>query len=197
MLADHLRAAGNDVVVTREPGGAPAAEAIRNLLVTGDVDAWSPLAETLMMYAARSEHLKATINPARDRGAIVVCDRFSDSTLAYQGAAGAVSAGFIEALDREVVGSDAPTLTIVLDVDDATARSRLATRDGPFASGETRFERKGTAYRQAVREAFRRIAAANARDHFLVDASADAGAVAAQVAARVDVDVEAWRGGDG
>ena len=93
-LAASLRAAGREVVLTREPGGSPGAEVIRNIVVAGDAERWSPRTETLLMYAARSDHLERTIRPALDAGKWVVCDRFADSSRVYQGA-GAGKAAFI------------------------------------------------------------------------------------------------------
>jgi len=94
-LAERLRAQGFEVVATREPGGSPGAESLRDLLVKGPTDRWSPLTETLILYAARRDHIERVIRPALDRGAWVISDRFADSTRAYQGAAGGVDPIFI------------------------------------------------------------------------------------------------------
>ena len=165
-LAERLAAAGHDVVTTREPGGAEGAETIRTLLVTGEADRWTPMTEALLMYAARADHLARTINPARARGAIVLCDRFSDSSMAYQGAAGALGADAVRALDALVVGEDGPDLTIILDVPVETGLDRAGARAG----GEARFEAKGAGYHGRVRQAFLDIAAAEPERCIVIDA---------------------------
>lgn len=175
-LAAHLRKAGLDVVTTREPGGAPGAEQIRTLLVNGPPDRWTPLTEALLMYAARADHLARTINPARARGAIVLSDRFSDSTKAYQGEAGALGVDAVRTLNNLVVGADGPDLTIVLDAGEA-GLSRARHR-----GGEDRFESKGAEYQRRVREAFAAIAAAEPERCALIRADREIDAVAADVA---------------
>ena len=115
-LVERLNALGLNVVLTREPGGSEGAEALRGLLLTGETDRWTPTAETLLMYAGRSDHLTRLIRPALEAGTWVVCDRFSDSTRAYQGAGGGVNPAFIEAIEAEVVGDDRPDLTLVFDM---------------------------------------------------------------------------------
>lgn len=167
LLANSLRAAGRQVVCTREPGGSAAAEAIRELMVRGEIDAWSPLSEALMMFAGRSEHLRSLINPARSSGAVVLCDRFTDSTMAYQGIAGGVGKDVISALDSLVVGSDGPDTTFILDIDPVEGLRRASARDG----SETRFERKGMGFHADVRRAFLSIARENQPRCFLIDAA--------------------------
>ena len=130
LLAERLTGAGREVVLTREPGGSAGAEAIRALLVTGSVDRWSATTETLLMHAARRDHIERLIGPALERGAWVVCDRFADSTRAYQGAAGGAPAELIAALEREVLGDVTPDLTLVLDLPPADGLARAAGR-GP------------------------------------------------------------------
>lgn len=179
-LAAHLSAAGCDVVATREPGGSSGAEAIRALLVSGAVDRWSPIAEALLMFAARADHLEKTINPARARGAVVLCDRFADSTMAYQGIAGALGRDAVEALTRIVVGDDGPVLTFILDTPVDVGLARAGKR-----GGDNRFEAKGAAYQERVRQAFLDIAAAEPKRCVVVDATAPAVEVAAKIAAVV------------
>src|SRR5262249_4485373 len=116
LLASWLQERGVDVAQTREPGGAPGAERIRELLVTGDADRWTPIAETLLHYAARADHLERTIRPALVAGRWVVCDRFADSTRAYQGYGHGVPFGIIESLFKAVVADTAPDLTLILDL---------------------------------------------------------------------------------
>lgn len=179
-LAAHLKAGGFDVVATREPGGSPGAEAIRSLLVNGSVDRWSPLAEALMMFAARADHLEKTINPARARGAVVICDRFADSTRAYQGAAGGLDKQTVEALRRLVVGEDGPSLTFILDAPTEVGLARAGVR-----GGETRFEAKGADYQEKVRQAFLDIAANEPERCLVIDAAQTPDLVAAAIARAV------------
>lgn len=176
-LAERLRSLGQDVVLTREPGGSPGAEALRHLLLNGEVDRWSATAETLLMYAARSDHLDRTIRPALARGAWVICDRFSDSTRAYQGAAAGASAALIEQLERSVVQADRPDLTLIFDLDVDLGLSRAAARGG----GEARFEAKGRRFHLLLRQAFLDIAAAEPQRCRLIDAAPEPDAVQAQV----------------
>jgi dTMP kinase len=178
-LAKRLRAAGLEVVTTREPGGSVGAEQIRALLVDGPPERWTPLTEALLMYAARADHLARTINPARARGAVVLSDRFADSTMAYQGLAGELGPERVRALRELVVGADGPDLTLVLDAGEAGYQR--ARRRG----GEDRFEQKGDDYQRRVRDAFRSIAAAEPQRYALVKADKDVDAVAADIAAIV------------
>src|SRR5206468_1921255 len=115
-LAERLRERGVDVVASREPGGSPGAEAIRELVLNGAADRWSPPTETLLMYAARRDHIERVIAPALARGAWVVCDRFADSTRAYQGAGGGTDPAFIAALEQHVLGEARPDLTLIFDL---------------------------------------------------------------------------------
>ncbi|OYX29458.1 MAG: dTMP kinase [Caulobacterales bacterium 32-69-10] len=186
-LAERVRQFGREVVQTREPGGSPGAEALRGLLLEGAADRWSPTAETLMMYAARADHLERTIRPALAAGAWVVCDRFYDSTRAYQGAGGGVSAGLIAQLERSVVEGDRPDLTLIFDLPVETGLARAAARAG----GEARFEAKGEAFHQRLRAEFQTIAAREPDRCVLIDAAAPMDvverAVWAAVAPRFDL----------
>jgi dTMP kinase len=155
-LAARLTAAGRQVLLTREPGGTPQAEAIRGLLVSGDVARWTPQAEALLNSAAREMHLVQVIRPALARGDIVLCDRFMDSTRAYQGYAGKCDMSFIDALEAAVVGATRPDRTLILDVDPAVGLSRASGRDD--ATAEDRYERKGLAFHQRLRDGFLDIA---------------------------------------
>jgi dTMP kinase len=176
LLKDRLKTLGYPVLCTREPGGTVQAEAIRDLLVTGDPDGWSPLAEALLMNAARESHLRKVIRPALESGSIVISDRFMDSTRAYQGSAGGVAPQVIDLLEQWVVGKTIPDLTIVFDLDAASGLSRSRGREG----GE-RFERKGLAFHQAVRERFLAIARSEPQRCVIVDSAADPPAVAREV----------------
>ena len=177
-LAESLRATGREVILTREPGGSQGAESIRKLLVEGAADRWSPLTEALLMYAARADHLERTILPALATGAIVVTDRFADSTMAYQGIAGALGAETIGALHDCVVGENDPDLTLILDISPDEGLSRAGARDG---AGQGRFEAKGADFQKRVREAFLEIARAAPQRCVVIDAAGGPEEVAARV----------------
>ena len=173
LLAERLRAAGNTVTMTREPGGAPGAERIRDLLVKGDADRWTPKAEALMHYAAREMHLTRTIRPALARGDWVLCDRFIDSTMAYQGYAQGLGTAPIVALQDLVVGPTVPDLTFLIDLSVETGLQRAAARQ----DDERRYEEMGTAFHEKLREAFLAIAEANPDRIRVVDGSREIDAV--------------------
>lgn len=177
VLVDRLTAAGRPAVRTREPGGSAGADELRKLLVEGGADRWSPLSETLMMNAARRDHLERTILPALEAGTWVVCDRFADSTRAYQGAGGGVAADFIAAVERAVVEDNRPDLTLVFDLDPQVGLERAFGRD----MFEVRFETKGLAFHERLREAYLAIARAEPDRCVLIDASGDREAVAEAV----------------
>lgn len=167
-LAARLKADGREVVTTREPGGSPGAESIRELVLKGSADRWSPTTETLLMYAARRDHIERVIRPALDRGAWVICDRFADSTRAYQGAAGGVPPDFISALETYIVEDTRPDLTLVFDLPAEVGLERAHARAG----SEMRFESKGMAFHERLRDGFRTIAAAEPDRCQLIDATA-------------------------
>lgn len=175
-LAARLNEAGREVVLTREPGGSPGAEAIRTLLVEGEADRWSAVSETLLMNAARRDHLERVIRPALARGAVVLCDRFADSTRAYQGAGGGASAEFVAAVETEVVGDTWPDLTLILDLPAAAGLARAAAR-----GGAARFESKGEAFHERLRAGFLAIAAREPARCVLIDGTRSEDAVAADV----------------
>jgi dTMP kinase len=180
LLAERLGGAGREVVVTREPGGSPGAESIRELLVHGPVERWSPMSETLLMYAARRDHIERLIAPALDRGAWVVCDRFLDSTRAYQGAGGGAPTELIAALEAAVIGELSPDLTLVLDLPSETGLDR-ASRRGEAA----RFEAKGAAFHTRLRQAFLDIAAREPERCLVLDAGGAVETVRARIWAAV------------
>lgn len=180
-LATRLRADGRDVVTTREPGGSAGAESIRDLVLRGAADRWSPLTETLLMYAARRDHIERVIGPALERGAWVICDRFADSTRAYQGLAGGVDGRLIEALEAHVLEGARPDLTLVFDLPADVGLARAHARAG----AEMRFESKGPAFHQRLREAFAEIAAAEPGRCAVIDAAGSMDAVEAAVWAAV------------
>ena len=165
-LAERLRAAGADTLLTREPGGSPGAEVLRTLLVTGEVDRWSSTAETLLMYAARADHLERTIRPALARGAWVICDRFMDSTRAYQGVGGGASNALIEQLERTVVADNKPDLTLIFDLPVEQGLARVKARPG----AEVRFESKGVVFHERLRAGYLRIAEADPVRCVVIDA---------------------------
>ena len=173
-LAERIRAAGvREVVATREPGGSPGAEALRELLVRGSADRWSPLCETLILYAAREDHLQRTIRPALARGAWVLCDRFADSTRAYQGVGGGEDRGLIARLEAEVIGPTWPELTLIFDLPVEDGLARAASRGG----AETRFEAKGEAFHGRLRQGFLDIARREPERCVVLDAAAARDAV--------------------
>ena len=174
LLADRLRAAGREVVITREPGGAPGAEEIRRLLVEGAPGRWSAETEILLFTAARRDHVERTILPALNAGAIVVCDRFVDSTRAYQGSG--PLRGKVEELHRLMIGLN-PDLTLVFDMEPEQG----LTRAGQRADGEDRFESKGLAFQHSLRTAFLEIAGAEPDSCRVIDASREIEAIAADV----------------
>lgn len=186
LLVERLQAAGLTVVMTREPGGSEGAEALRPLLVTGDRDRWTPTAETLLMYAGRSDHLTRLIRPALEAGTWVVCDRFSDSTRAYQGAGGGVDPAFIEAIEAEVVGVDKPDLTLIFDMPVEVGLERAFGRD----MFEARFESKGLEFHERLRAEFLRIASREPERCARIDASGSLEAVATDVWAAVSSRLE-------
>jgi dTMP kinase len=172
-LRDALAAAGEPVVCTREPGGTPLAEMIRDLLLDPGHEPPAPETELLLMFAARAQHVRETILPALARGEWVLCDRFTDSSYAYQGGGRGLAPAFVAELERRVVGIE-PGLTLLLDVDVAGGRARALGRE----AAPDRIEREHDAFFERVREAFlARAAQAPARIRVL-DAGRGADAVA-------------------
>jgi dTMP kinase len=181
-LAERLIARGQQVVVTREPGGSPGAETIRELLVTGQTDRWSPITETLLMYAARRDHIERTVAPALAAGDWVVSDRFADSTRAYQGAGGGAPASLIQTLERHVLGETRPDLTLILDLPVDVGLARTMARN----HAETRFEAKGEAFHQRLREGFLAIARVEADRCVVIDAAVPVDQVEAAIWAAME-----------
>lgn len=168
LLAERLKATGRNVVMTREPGGTPEAEALRHLLVSGDPESWSAEAEALLNYAARDSHLNAVIRPALKHGATVISDRFMDSTRAYQGYAGACTFHLLDELERSIVGDTRPDITLIFDLNPVVGLARARSRG---AGAEDRFERKGLAFHQRLREGFMEIAKADPKRCRVINAS--------------------------
>ena len=148
-LAETLRERGRDVVLTREPGGSAGAEEIRRLLVEGEPERWSAETEILLFTAARRDHMEKTVLPALARGAIVICDRFADSTRVYQGAARGELRGLVDELHGLLIGRE-PDLTFVIDMDPALALERGLAR----GHDENRFEDMGAGFQERLREGF-------------------------------------------
>lgn len=174
LLALFLRQRNHDVVTTREPGGTPGAEAIRALLVSGKSDRWDPLTEVLLINAARADHVTQLIRPALARGAWVLCDRFVDSTLAYQGSGKGIERELLIEQHRLATGNLWPDLTILLDLPTEIGVARARTRAGI----EDRFERLSDDFHQRISAAFRDIAASDPKRFRTVDGLSDAGTVA-------------------
>ena len=172
-LGRRLRATGFEIVTTREPGGAPRAEKIREALLSGRAKPYGPLAETLLFCAARAIHLEETIRPALARGAFVLSDRFADSTRAYQGTSGVVDERLLDALERVVLEDTRPDLTLILDLPADVGLARALQRRGQGAAGADRFEGEATAFHARLRDAFREIAAREPQRCILIDASPD------------------------
>jgi dTMP kinase len=166
-------------VSTREPGGSLGAEIIRHLVLSGMGKLLGPDAETLLFAAARDDHVRTVIQPALNQGTWVLCDRFSDSTRAYQGRLGHVPIGLLNAMQRVTIGDLKPDLTIILDVPVEVGLRRAAARRGDRAPD--RFESEDLKFHQDLRDAYREIAAAEPERCVFVDADANPDTVAGQV----------------
>lgn len=176
-LVDRLRVQGLEVVETREPGGSPGAEAIRQVLLSGAAKALGSETEAMLFAAARSDHVENLIRPALEHGAWVVCDRFHDSTRVYQGVLGNVDPKLINALERITVGDVKPDLTIVLDVPVETSLARTKAR-GQVAD---RFEAEDPEYHNWLRIAYRKLAENEPDRCVIIDASPNPDTVAVKI----------------
>ena len=179
-LRTRLEELGHKVTLTREPGGSPGAEAIRALLVTGDTNRWTPLGEALLHFAARQEHLAHTIRPALSRGEWVICDRFVDSTVAYQGAAQGFDQSAITRLAELVVGDTMPSLTLILDLPVEVGLARASAR-ATAQSTEDRYERMGTSFHETLRRTFLEIARSEPDRCVVIDGTQNEAEVARQI----------------
>ena len=166
-LAAKLGERGISTFVTREPGGSPGAEQIRDLFVHGEPGRWSALTETLLVFAARVDHVEKTIRPALTSGKWVICDRFTDSTYAYQGAARGTDREIIRRVQSAAIGDFKPALTLVLDLPVAVGLERAKGRPG----SENRFEKFDTEFHEKLRQAFIDIARRNGDRCVLLDAA--------------------------
>ena len=182
LLTATLQAERHHVVQTREPGGTAEAEALRSLLVNGDPGRWTAEAEALLNYAARDSHLQRIIRPALAAGHVVLCDRFMDSTRAYQGYAGGCDMKLLGALETSIVGDTRPNLTLIFDLDPVEGLARAKARGG---GSEDRYERKGLEFHQRLRDGFLKIAEAEPARCRIIDASASIEEVATRVHATV------------
>lgn len=178
-LAERLEAAKLRTLITREPGGSPGAEIIRHLVLSGMGKLLGPEAETLLFAAARDDHVRTVILPALSQGTWVLCDRFSDSTRAYQGRVGNVAPAVLNALERVTIGDLKPDLTFILDVPVEVGLKRAAVRRAGGAPD--RFESEDIKFHQKLRDAYREIATAEPERCVLIDATGDVDTVAAQV----------------
>ncbi|MCC8946712.1 dTMP kinase [Bradyrhizobium sp. USDA 4501] len=178
-LAERLDAAKLRAIVTREPGGSPGAEIIRHLVLSGMGKLLGPEAETLLFAAARDDHVRTVILPALNQGIWVLCDRFFDSTRAYQGQLGQVSPELVNAMQRVTIGDLKPDLTFILDVPVEVGLQRAAARRGTATAD--RFEAEGIKFHQDLRDAYRRIAAEDPERCVLIDATADPDTVTARI----------------
>jgi len=157
MLEEYLKAQNIDVLMTREPGGAPGADEIRELILTGDPDRWDVIGETLLFYASRRNHLRLTVWPAMEKGTWVVSDRFADSTMAYQGYGNQLGTGPVQKIHDVAVGDFAPDLTFILDIDVKKGLSRTHGR----LHNEDRFEKMDISVHERMRQGFFEIAKQN------------------------------------
>jgi len=180
LVAESLRAAGHDVVLTREPGGSPGAEEIRRLVLEGDPDRWSAETEILLFTAARRDHLERTIEPALAAGKVVVCDRFADSTRMYQGLSRGDLRALVDQLHTLMIGRE-PDLTLLIDMDPEVGLARARGRQGK----EERFEDFGPELQRRMRAGFLALAAEFAGRFRVVDGARPVEVVAAEVLAQV------------
>jgi dTMP kinase len=175
-LAEALRTAGHDVVLTREPGGSPGAEEIRRMVLEGDPDKWSAETEILLFTAARRDHLERTILPALAAGKVVICDRFADSTRMYQGLSRGDLRNTVDRLHQLMIGCE-PDLTLLIDMDPATGLSRAKGRQG----SEERFEDFGIGLQEKMRAGFLSLAQEFSSRFRVVDGAQGIDAVAADI----------------
>jgi dTMP kinase len=176
--AEFLRDQGEEVVLTREPGGSPGAEEIRQLVLTGDPDRWSPETEILLFTASRRDHLEKTIEPSLAAGKTVISDRFADSTRVYQGATRGDLRSMVDSLHTLMIGRE-PDLTFIIDMDPATALERGLARK----SGEDRFEDFGLGFQETLRHGFLALAHANPDRCILIDGNRTPDQIASEIAA--------------
>lgn len=173
LLGEALEKTGHSVLLTREPGGSVGAEEIRSLLVTGESDRWTGMTEVLLHFAARADHLERVIRPALAAGTWVLCDRFVDSTMAYQGIAQGLGKDTVNTLSKLVVASTMPDLTLILDLPVEDGLARAGSRGG----AEDRYEKMGQVFHQNLRQAFLDIAEGEPDRCKVIDATEEVDAV--------------------
>ncbi|MFM1916569.1 MAG: hypothetical protein RJB01_84 [Actinomycetota bacterium] len=179
LLAEHLLAQGRSVVRTREPGGTPAAEAIRQVVLSPDYEGLDDRAEALLFAASRGEHASRVIRPALQRGDVVICDRFIDSSIAYQGVGRGLGVGTVRELSMWATGGLLPNLTVLLDIDPRIGLSRVADPD--------RLEAQPLEYHQRVREGFLELAGLEPDRYLVLDAGGEVSEIAETIAQAVDM----------
>jgi dTMP kinase len=189
LLAERLKERGIDVLATREPGGSPFAEHVRNLILDPATPPHGALAEALLFYAARADHLEEAIRPALAAGRWVIADRFSDSTRAYQGIAGGLGLALIEELERLVIGASEPALTFLLDIDPKVGlaradRRRTSATPGTFIAVDA-YEGRRVEFHERIRAAFLDIARAHPRRVVVIDAFENPTVIADRIWAEV------------
>ncbi len=183
LLAEHLRADGHEVIETREPGGSPGAEAVRHVILSGAAEPFGPTLEAILFAAARLDHLEQIIRPAIARGAVVLCDRFVDSSRVYQGVTGGIDNEFMTALERVTVAGTMPDLTLILDLEAEEGLRRATERRGEAVAD--RFEKEMLEIHRQRRDAFLDIAARDPERCVVVESSAPPDDVARQVSEAV------------
>jgi dTMP kinase len=187
LLADHLAASGRPVTLTREPGGTPIGDQVRKILLDPASKGLDPVAELLLYAASRAQHLREVILPALEEGRVVLCDRFSDATLAYQGHGRGLDLDMIRALDRIVTGGRRPDLTILLDIGAAAGLARARGRNSSRQlEHEGRFENEETAFHRRVRDGYLALAKEQPERFRVVDASRSPDEVGQGIRAIVD-----------
>ena len=177
LLADYLQAEGKQVLLTREPGGSDGAEAVRTLLVTGDVNRWDGITEAMLVFASRRDHYERVIKPALSSGVYVLCDRFADSSYAYQGAGHGVDKSILDSLYSMACGDFRPDLTLILDMPVNVGIERACSRGGD----EQRFENMETDFHERVRQGFLKIAQMNPDRCVVINAEQPVGSIATDI----------------
>jgi len=189
LLADHLRRQGLQVRITREPGGCPISDAIRQILLDPSSAGMDPQTELFLYAAARAQHMAEVILPALSRGEIVLCDRFTDATLAYQGYGRGLDLEAVRALNRDATGGREPDLTLLLDIPLETGLTRAITRNSDADMDEGRFEQEALSFHRRVREGY--LALARSEQRFRV---VPATGSIDEVAQRIRQTVDPWLG---
>ncbi len=196
LLAEHLTGLGLDVVVTREPGGSPFAEAIRTVVLDAATPPHAELSEALLFNAARADHLERTIRPALEKGRWVICDRFMDSTRVYQGLVGGLDQEVLDALDRIVVQPTVPDLTVLIDLDPVVGLARVEQRRlGGALAPVDRYESRSPDFHERLREGFLRIARDEPQRCVIVDGFQSVDALAREIRGHADARLPRGRTG--